>query len=1090
MFNLLSVRGRAAMLTGILTLIFLLFSPLHGNAQISIPEQNQSATIDPLFFDFTGRTKPSQTALGLSSNYTVIDRKKNVSPSFGELDPSLNAAIDSSPGNIQSSALQPDGKIIVGGYFKTLNGTSYKTIVRLNGDNSIDPTFNASTNGTVMAMALQTDGKIVIGGAFTVVNGTVQNRIARLNPDGSLDASFNTGFGADNLVYDIAVQTDGKIVLGGSFVFVGTSLSYYVARLNPNGSLDTSFVSPIQPSSFSAPPSIVYSIALQTDGKIILGGLILTNSNTVPPTTTPVTRLNSDGSFDSSFNPGSINSNLYDVAVQTDGKILIGGFFTQINGASRKYLARLNPDGSLDNTFDASSEATAPVWTIRLKPDGKILFSSIIIIPSSGVAKQLNSNGSLDRIYSPPETVSGQIYTILSTASDKIFAGGSFRSVSGGNLDTALLFNPNGAPDPAFSLHSTALGGIRAIIIQTDGKIIVGGNFNRVNGVGKSRLARLNPDGTIDAAFNTSTLSATQISVLALQPDGKILVGGTNLNANNSSNILFRLNSDGTLDSSFVPGIQAGRATAAALARQPDGKILISYIGTSAFGSNSGLVRLNIDGSLDSAFTSLPLQFEALAVLPDGKILAGGPTYIGYINSGTNESDFYYGVLRLNADGGHDRTFRAGLVTEGARFTKVYALALQPDGRILVGGSLFTGAATMPRGVLRLDASGTIDATFEQNTISSSSEPARIEDLYLLPNGKVLAGGFFDNLGSSPQRNLARLNSNGLVDESFHAETDNTVFDIDLQDAGKLLIGGDFEKVNNISRTSLARLINQLFTVRHAPYDFDGDNKTDIGIFRPSNGQWWINRSSTGQTNALQFGAGSDKPVPADFSGDGKTDLAVYRPSTNEWFILRSEDNSFYSFPFGAAGDVPLVGDFDGDGKSDPTIFRPSTREWFISKSSGGTLIVTFGLSGDQPVLADYDGDGRTDFAIYRPSLGQWWISRSSNGSVYAFQFGTSTDKPVQGDYTGDGKADTAIFRPSTGEWFILRSEDNSFYSVPFGISTDLPTPGDYDGDGKYDTAVFRPSENNWYINRSTAGILIATFGISGDKPLPNVFVP
>jgi hypothetical protein len=284
--------------------------------------------------------------------------------------------------------------------------------------------------------------------------------------------------------------------------------------------------------------------------------------------------------------------------------------------------------------------------------------------------------------------------------------------------------------------------------------------------------------------------------------------------------------------------------------------------------------------------------------------------------------------------------------------------------------------------------------------------------------------------------------------------------------------------------------VNQSNLRRQPQFDFDGDSKTDISIFRPSNGQWWINRSSTGQTTALQFGASTDKTVPADFSGDGKTDLAIYRPSTGEWFILRSEDNSFYSFPFGTSGDIPLVGDFDGDGKSDPTVFRPSTREWFVSKSTGGYLIVTFGLSGDQPVLADYDGDGRTDFAIYRPSSGQWWISRSSTGAVYAFQFGVSTDKPVQGDYTGDGKADTAIFRPSTGEWFILRSEDNSFYSVPFGISTDLPTPGDYDGDGKSDTAVFRPSENTWYVQRSTAGILIATFGISGDKPLPNAFVP
>ena len=280
-----------------------------------------------------------------------------------------------------------------------------------------------------------------------------------------------------------------------------------------------------------------------------------------------------------------------------------------------------------------------------------------------------------------------------------------------------------------------------------------------------------------------------------------------------------------------------------------------------------------------------------------------------------------------------------------------------------------------------------------------------------------------------------------------------------------------------------------VFVTGNSKYDFDGDGKTDISIFRPGAGEWWLNRSSTGVTVAAQFGQSTDKPVPADFTGDGKTDIAFFRPSSGEWFILRSEDSSFLSFPFGTTGDVPVVGDFDADGKSDVSVFRPSTNEWFISKSSGGTIITTFGVSGDVPVTADYDGDGKTDIAIYRPSNGQWWLNRSTAG-VVAVAFGNSADKPVQGDYSGDGKADIAFWRPSTGEWFILRSEDSSFYSVPFGTAGDLPSPGDYDGDGKFDTAVFRPSGSTWFVNRTTAGILITTFGASGDKPLPNVFVP
>jgi CSLREA domain-containing protein len=275
-----------------------------------------------------------------------------------------------------------------------------------------------------------------------------------------------------------------------------------------------------------------------------------------------------------------------------------------------------------------------------------------------------------------------------------------------------------------------------------------------------------------------------------------------------------------------------------------------------------------------------------------------------------------------------------------------------------------------------------------------------------------------------------------------------------------------------------------------APFDFDGDGKTDVAIFRPSVAEWWINRSSTGNTIAGQFGATTDKIVPGDFTGDGKTDIAIWRPSTGEWFVLRSEDGSYFSFPFGTNGDIPVVGDFDADGKADAAVFRPSTSVWYIQRSSdGGATIVQFGAAGDVPVVADYDGDGKADIAIYRPTGGEWWINRSTGG-VHAFSFGNANDKPVQGDFTGDGKADSAFWRPSTGEWFILRSEDSSYYSQPFGTNGDIPAPGDYDGDGKFDTTVFRPSTATWYSNRSTAGVSIQQFGSNGDRPVPNAFIP
>jgi cytochrome c peroxidase len=273
-------------------------------------------------------------------------------------------------------------------------------------------------------------------------------------------------------------------------------------------------------------------------------------------------------------------------------------------------------------------------------------------------------------------------------------------------------------------------------------------------------------------------------------------------------------------------------------------------------------------------------------------------------------------------------------------------------------------------------------------------------------------------------------------------------------------------------------------------FDFDGDGKTDISIYRPAAGEWWYQRSSDNQTLAAQFGASADKLVPADYTGDGKTDIAMFRPSTGEWFVLRSEDNSYYSFPFGASGDVPSPADYDADGKADAAVFRPSNSTWYINKSGGGTIIQQFGQTGDVPVAADYDADGKADIAIWRSSAGQWWINRSSNATTSAFQFGSSTDKPVQGDYTGDGKADVAVFRPGSGEWFVLRSENQSYYSFPFGANGDIPAPGDYDGDGKFDASVFRQTSSTWYIQRSTQGTLIQQFGQIGDKPVPNTFIP
>ena len=267
-------------------------------------------------------------------------------------------------------------------------------------------------------------------------------------------------------------------------------------------------------------------------------------------------------------------------------------------------------------------------------------------------------------------------------------------------------------------------------------------------------------------------------------------------------------------------------------------------------------------------------------------------------------------------------------------------------------------------------------------------------------------------------------------------------------------------------------------------FDFDGDGRADVSVFRPSNSAWYLNQSANGFAGAT-FGAANDKLVPADYDGDGKTDLAVVRAGV--WYLNRSQAG-FTGVQFGGDGDIPVPADYDGDGKTDIAVFRPSNGTWYrLNSSNGQFFFVSFGASEDKPVPADYNGDGKADFAVFRPSNATWYTSTDAAINFGAVQFGAADDKLVPADYDGDGKADVAVFRPSNGSWYIIRSQAG-FTGIAFGLGTDVPVPADYDGDGKTDIAVYRGG--SWYLNRSQAGFTGVAFGEASDKPIPNVFVP
>jgi uncharacterized delta-60 repeat protein/uncharacterized repeat protein (TIGR01451 family) len=380
---------------------------------------------------------------------------------------------------------------------------------------SVDTTFQPAggLNGDVHTLALQPDGKIVVGGDFTFAGDYSRNGLARFNPDATLDLTFlHNGGGASDSVRTLIIQSDERTVVGGSFTSIGGLNLNYLARLNFDGSVDGAF----NPGSGADNP--VYALAecfIGSNRKLMVGGAFASFNQVA---CNHIIRLNNDGTVDAGFQPGLGASDVvYAIAVYptntlNGGKILIGGAFTNYNGVIRNGIARLNPDGSLDPSFDPGAGANAAVHALAIQLDDRVLvggsFTNFNGHLSSGVAR-LNADGSMDAGFNLAATTNGAVYAIALQPDNRILVGGSFNSFSGVTRSNITRLNFDGTVDTTINFGGGANNYVGALAVQTDNNIVLGGGFTMVDGVALSRLARiyggslgaLDPSGSFEFAL-------------------------------------------------------------------------------------------------------------------------------------------------------------------------------------------------------------------------------------------------------------------------------------------------------------------------------------------------------------------------------------------------------------------------------------------------------------------------------------------------------------------------------------------------------------------------------------------------------------
>lgn len=1042
----------------------------NANAQVrAFAPQSDGSTVLGGFFT---QIRPPSAPFGTPRNRIARVR------SDGLPDTALDLG---SGGAVVTMALQADGKTLIGGTFSTVGGTTRNYLARLNANGSLDASFNPAPNGTVLAIAPLADGKILVGGLFTAIGGTTRGYLVRLNANGSVDEAFSPT--PNNSVNAITVQPDGKVLIGGNFSTLQPNAATtptargFIARVNADGTLDTAFA-PLT-------NGLVSVLRRQSDGKIVIAG----NFTQVGGTNSPagvfrsgIARLNEDGTLDLIYNP-NVNSTVNALVLQSDGKAVVGGSFTDAlpNGATtattRNRIARFNVDGTLDTTFDPNANNT--VNTLAVQPDGKILVAGVMTTLAgqtvNGVAR-LNANGTIDPDFNPnpnsrvlailihsdatgaapgvllggtfstvrpgstgaPTTVSriarlslagaldssfvpaigGQAGTQVTTfgfqADGKLLIGGTFSDLGGAAGGRLARFLPDGVPDVAFNpgadgpinsilvrpdigvvptqgngfawinndgtgrpgftadINSRFVGSVKSVVRQADGKIVIAGTFTNTSGVTSNHIARFFPDGTLDGSLNPAP--GAQINALALQADGKLLVGGAFITIGGAArNRLARFNPEGTLDDSFDPNVSG---PVNRILVQPDGKIIVAGAfvsvqpnGATTATTRNNILRLEANGALDTGFNpNVNAEVTSLALQPDGKIILGG-FFTTLQPNGATGSTGRLNLARVNGDGTLDTGFDPN---HGDISGPVFGLAVQSDKQIIVGGS-FNAVGGIPRtNLARIREDGSVDFGFDP------APNSQVNSVVFDANGKLLVGGTFTNIAGRARNRLARLNADGTLDTAFNPNVNAEVAAVVVQTDGSILLGGSFTALQPGGAIVVGGSFANIGGAALNNLALLNDDGTANSGFKP-NPNGVVNATITQTDGKLVVGgaftslAGATRNRIARFNTDGALDSA-YNPDANgavRTMAIQGDGKILVGGEFTSLAGTSRnnVARLNLDGSVDSS-FSPTLASLSVNAlavQADGKVVVVSNLSGVGGIISRLNTDGSID-ASFTPT--------------------------------------------------------------------------------------------------------------------------